>query len=681
MKLLHLYMLVLSVLASGPCGGLFSAAHAQILGGEGDLAELSLEELMHIPVYAASRYAQDMSDAPASVTIITGRDIKAYGYCTLAEVLSSVPGFYMSCDRSYEYAGMRGFSRPGDFNTRILLLIDGVRTNEVIYDSSGLGADFNIDVDLIDRIEIVRGPGSVVFGTNAFFAVINVITKTGRDFDGGKLSLSAASFDARKGSLSYGGPLKKRGEFLVSGSYGASDGQDFYFPEFDSPGTNRGISAGLDGEHFGNVYGKVRYGGWGLGLALMEREKYRPTAAYETIFGNDSDRDLDRRFMADVSYRRELGGGGEGSAHLTFQDYAYDGYYLFASGEEGDSSFSMLNMDRVRGQWWGGEVKLYGEIFAHNRVTAGAEYRDNFKIDQENFDVGTSAIYLDSRRSSRITSVYAQDEIRFTKRLILSVGARCDHAEIPEHIEPVREWNISPRTALILKPFSRTSLKLIYGEAFRNPNAFELYYNDGGNTTKSNPGLDPERIRTYEAVVTREISNELQGKLALYRYNISGLVSQRLDPSDGLLQYWNMGAVQANGLEVTIDGKAPGIIEGRLSYSYTDALYSASQARLGNSPRHVAKLNVMTPLFHKMRAAFETQYVGARLTLGGRTAKAYAVANLTITAKRLLGRFDISAGARNLFDTRYAYPVGEELIQDALEADGRTFRVKCTYVF
>jgi outer membrane receptor for ferrienterochelin and colicins len=679
-KLLHLYIFVLSALAAGPCGGLFSSTHAQTPGDKGDLAELSLEELMHIPVYAASRYAQDMSDAPASVTIITGHDIKAYGYRTLAEVLSGVPGFYMSYDRS-DYAGMRGFSRPGDFNTRILLLIDGVRTNEVIYDSSGLGADFNIDVDLIDRIEIVRGPGSIVFGTNAFFAVINVITKTGRDFDGGKLSVSAASFDARKGSLSYGGPMTKQGEFLVSGSYSASDGQDLYFPEFDSPETNRGIVTGLDGERFGNAYGKVRYGGWGLGFALMEREKHRPTAAYGTIFGNDRDRDLDRRFMADVSYRRELGGGGEASAHLTFQDYAYDGYYLFASGVDGDPLPSTLNIDRVRGQWLGGEVKFCGEIFAHNRVTAGAEYRDNFKIDQQNFDEGMSALYLDSRKSTRITGLYLQDEMRFTEGLSLNAGVRCDHTEIPEHAEPIHEWNISPRTALILKPFAGTSLKLIYGEAFRNPNAFELYYDDGGNTTKSNPGLTPERIRTYEAVVTQEISKELQGKLALYRCNTYDLISQRLDTSDGLLQYWNMGAVQANGFEATFIGKTPGIIEGRLSYSYTDARNSSSDARLSNSPRNMVKLNLLTPLAHKMKAAFETQYVGARLTLGGKTVKAYATANLNVTARRLLGRFDISAGVRNLFDTRYTYPVGEEFIQDALEADGRTFRIKCTYGF
>ncbi len=676
MKLYRLSLFALSALIAGSCGGLFFAAHAQSRSDGRDLADLSLEELMEIPVYAASRRSQDLSEAPASVTIVTGRDIEAYGYRNLAEVLASVPGFYTSYDRTYDYAGMRGFSRPGDFNTRILLLIDGVRTNEVIYDSSGLGTDFNIDVDLVDRIEVVRGPGSVLYGTNAFFAVINVITKTGRDFEGGRLSVSAAGFDTRKGSLSYGGALRERGEFVVSGSYSDSDGPNLYFPEFDSPETNHGIAIGRDGEHFGNLYGKIRYGEWGLALAFMDRDKSRPTASYGTVFGNDRDRDLDRRFTADLSYRRGFRGGGETDAHITFQDYAYDGYFLFAGEEDGDLSPAVPNIDRVRGKWWGGEVKLRGEILARNRVTVGSEFRDNFEIEQRNFDEGMSAVYLDSRKSTRIAGVYAQDEIRLTEDLILNAGARYDR------IEPLGEGNVSPRASLILKPFARTTFKLIYGQAFRCPNAFELYYSDGDLTTKGNPNLDSERIRTYEAVVDRKLSDELHGTLAAYRYEIRDLISQRVDPRDGLLQYWNVDAIAANGFEAAFIGKAPGVIEGRLNYSYTDARNSSSDARLSNSPRHTAKLNLMKPLLRqRIGAGFEAQYIGARLTLGGNTAKAYAVANLHVTAKDLLGGLDISAGVRNLFDRRYAYPVGGEFVQDALEADGRTFRVKCTYCF
>lgn len=682
MKLFRVCLFVLSALAAGPCSGLFFAAHAQSSGEKSDLADLSLDELMEIPVYAASRYAQDVSEAPASVSIITGSDIEAYGYRTLAEVLASVPGMYMSYDRSYDYAGMRGFSRPGDFNTRILVLIDGVRTNEVIYDSSGLGADFNIDVDLIDRIEIVRGPGSILYGTNAFFGVINVITKTGRDIDGGKLSVSAASFDTRKGSLTYGAPLREHGECIVSGSYCASGGPALYFPEFDSPETNHGIVTGRDGEHFGNVYGKVRYGGWGLDLALMDRDKSRATGSYGTVFGNDRDKDLDRRFTADGSYRRELGSGGEAAAHLTFQSYAYNGYYVYPPDEDDDPSPPTLNIDDVRGKWWGGDVTLSGEIIAHNRVTVGSEYRDNFQIEQKNFDEGMSAIYLDSRKRTRITGIYAQDEIRFTDGLILNAGVRSDHTEYPDHIEPVREWNISPRTALILKPFAGTSLKLIFGEAFRAPDAFELYYDDGSHTTKSNPNLTSERIRTYETVLTQKILDQLQGKLAIYRYEVHDLISQHLDSRDGLLQYWNSDAVRANGLEVTLLGKAPGIVEGRLNYSYTDARSSATDAWLSNSPRHMAKMNLMTPLLYRsVRVGFEVQHIGDRLTLSRKTARAYTVANLNVAATNVFGRFDISAGVRNLFDERYAYPVGEELVQDTIEADGRTFRVKCVYCF
>ncbi|MEE8399281.1 MAG: Plug domain-containing protein, partial [Desulfobacterales bacterium] len=123
-----------------------------------DLTELSLEELMDMSIYTASKYKQKISEAPASVTVVTRSEIIKYGYRTLADILGSVNGFYTTYDRGYHYLGVRGFSRPGDFNTRLLLLINGHRMNENIFDASFIGTEFLLDVDLIERVEIVRGP-------------------------------------------------------------------------------------------------------------------------------------------------------------------------------------------------------------------------------------------------------------------------------------------------------------------------------------------------------------------------------------------------------------------------------------------------------------------------------------------------------------------------------------------
>jgi iron complex outermembrane receptor protein len=149
---------------------------------KGDLGGLSLEDLAKMQVdsvYGASKFLQQASDAPASVTVVTAEEIQRYGYRTLADVLRSVRGFYVIYDRNYTYVSVRGFSRPGDYNARILFLLDGHRVNDNVYDGAYVGSEFPVDVDLIERIEIIRGPHSSAYGTGAFAAVINAITKRG----------------------------------------------------------------------------------------------------------------------------------------------------------------------------------------------------------------------------------------------------------------------------------------------------------------------------------------------------------------------------------------------------------------------------------------------------------------------------------------------------------------------
>ncbi len=142
-----------------------------------DLTAMSIEQLSDITVYTASKHSQNVSDAPSSVTVITAKEIQEYGYRTLAEVLEAVRGFYITSDRYNSYVGVRGFGRLGDWNSRILLLVDGHRINDNVLGQAFIGSEFPVDIDLIQRIEIVRGPSSSLYGAEAFFAVINVITR------------------------------------------------------------------------------------------------------------------------------------------------------------------------------------------------------------------------------------------------------------------------------------------------------------------------------------------------------------------------------------------------------------------------------------------------------------------------------------------------------------------------
>lgn len=191
----HLFLTVLSIFSFL---SLFSCLTPQSIYAQPDLPDLSSsipstsEEIMlfqEIPsVYGASKYEQKVTEAPSSISIVAAAIIKEYGYRTLPDVLRSLRGFFITNDRNYSYVGVRGFNRPGDYNIRILLLIDRHRVNDHHYNQALIGMEFVLDVDLIDRVEVVRGPSSSIYGINAFFAVVNVMTRRGRDLKGVEVS-------------------------------------------------------------------------------------------------------------------------------------------------------------------------------------------------------------------------------------------------------------------------------------------------------------------------------------------------------------------------------------------------------------------------------------------------------------------------------------------------------------
>ena len=160
------------------------------------LPELSLEELMRLDagrVFGASERLQPVTEAPASVSFITAEEIARYGYRTLAEILRGVRGMYVTNDRNFSYLGTRGFGNPGDYNSRVLLLVNGHRVNDNVVGQAEIGAEFGIDPALFERVEIIRGPASSLYGDSAFFAVVNVITKSGASLDGVSLAVDAGT--------------------------------------------------------------------------------------------------------------------------------------------------------------------------------------------------------------------------------------------------------------------------------------------------------------------------------------------------------------------------------------------------------------------------------------------------------------------------------------------------------
>ncbi|MDH5329279.1 MAG: Plug domain-containing protein, partial [Aquincola sp.] len=136
-----------------------SSAFAVAAQAATDLTALSLEQLLEVSVVGTSKYEQKRSEVAAAVSVITRGEIQTFGWRTLGAALASLPGIHTTYDRQYGYVGARGFGLPGDFNTRILITVNGNRLNDATYDGGPSGGAFPLDMDLIERIEFIPGPG------------------------------------------------------------------------------------------------------------------------------------------------------------------------------------------------------------------------------------------------------------------------------------------------------------------------------------------------------------------------------------------------------------------------------------------------------------------------------------------------------------------------------------------
>ncbi len=670
-------VIVLPVLAAdrSPCLRLTACAGALLLvlatpasaEEAADLTQLSIEELLSVEVYSASRFAQKTTEAPAAVSIVTAADIRNYGYRTLADILGSLRGLFVTSDRNYRYVGVRGFNRPGDYNSRILLLVDGIRVNDANYDTASIGNELFLDVDLIDRVEVVRGPGSSIYGSNAFFGVVNVISKRGRDYNGWEAAGSAASYGTGKGRLTYGRQLDNGAEILLSTSYSDSRGQNLYFPEFDSPDTNNGIARKRDHGSYQNFYGKLSYAGFTLTSAYSESTQGVPTASFGSVFNDPRTQTVDSQAVLDLAYAGKLGERLDLSGRVFYGGYFYDSVFPY------DAPPVTLNKDQAWAEWWGAEARLVGQFDRH-KLVFGAEYQDNFRQDMKNYDQAPYEVYLDEQHSSQRQAVYIQDDLPLGERLRLNAGLRYDHFSTVGGT-----WN--PRLALIYTPQPETAVKLLYGTAFRAPNAYEMYYSSASLGSKPSVGLEPEEVTSYEIVVEHQFQANFRVSASVYQNEISNLISQITD-TDGYNVFRNIGQFKANGAEFEVERAWADDTRLRASYAWQITRSQDTGTTLENSPRHLAKLNYSMPLFGEAwRAGMELQYTSARKTLAGAKAGSYAIANLTLLNRKLAEGLEVSASIYNLFDRHYADPGRPEHVEDLIGQDGRSFRLKAVYRF
>ncbi|NVN90708.1 MAG: TonB-dependent receptor [Desulfuromonadales bacterium] len=643
-----------------------------------ELTDLSLEELLQVKirtVTGSSRYEQESSEAPARVSIIDADTIRRFGYRTLADALQGETGINMTYDRNYDYVGYRGLSRPGDYNTRVLVLLDGIRLNDEVYHQAPVGADFPLDMDLVERIEIIRGPSNSLYGNNAFFLTVNVITVSA-----GRNGVNAASsVDTRArvtGRLT--AELDPKGadwSLLVSGTMFNAPGSDLYEKAYDTPTTNNGVSKGCDYESGGSFFVKAEKGDLTLLGGFVRRRKGIPTGAYDVTYNDRSNTSWDERSFADLSYQLGNGAGDSLKLRTYYNGYYYKERYAYPPSDDGqDQTF----YDYSRSAVWGAEIVADKILPFHNHLVAGIDYHYALLRDQRTSTASTG-VSLDLHSPQHSLGVFLQNEWRILPNLLLDLGGRYDFFSPSLH-------TFNTKAALIYKINDDLVAKYLFGKSFRAPNAYETDFRDATSNMVANPNLRQESMISHELVLEYYHGPGQRLSLTGFHYAIDDLISLVVE-SDGATHFKNVDKVESIGFEAEGEWNWEAW-SGKLGYSYQRAKDVQSGKRLSNSPDSLVKAKLSREFFNRrLTLSSELQYLSQLDTLTDAKGGDYVLVHLTAFARDLLFKnLDGTISVRNLFNKRYANPGSTEHVETShpvalIPQDGRTVTFKLSYRF
>jgi outer membrane receptor protein involved in Fe transport len=646
--------------------------------------KLDIELTRTEEVNAASRVSEAIEDAPSSVSVVTTAELRGMAYPTIAEAVRGVRGVYVSDDRSYATVGFRGLSPLGLYGNRVLVLLDGQPTNDDWIGSSYVGYDARTDLEDVARIEVVRGPGSVLYGTNAVSGVINLVTRDVSTKSSGEVSVGSQEYGLARARARANLRLSSDATVWTSVAAAMGSGRDFYFKEFAlEPGA--GNARDLDGFRSATVNGRFTWRAFTAQWFLNSRNKQLPTAQFRTRFGDPNLQQVDTRALLELRFEPAVSRSLQllSRAHLNY--YNFRGHYPYEPVEGG------VQVDTYNGSWVGFEQRAVFTPLPGVRLTAGAEAQLHWAVHQTSEN--NSGSRLDDKQPYQVLAGYALADLALSPAISLSGGARVDRYS-------TFGSSINPRLALIARPYAAGNLKLMAGKAFRAPSVYELSYNDGGATQVPSPGLRPESIYSVELEFSHRWSPTLTTTAAIFGNLARDLITQRgAGVPDDPLHYENSSAavwIVGGEVEARREWRQGWMVSASYSAQHARYLPGAALAqivgraddvalrRVPNAPEHLAAFRAAAPVFGRaLLASTRVAVEGPRFDRYDRVSDAEpqrstdpaAVWDLVLSGQEPRWKLQYALGLYNVFDWRYNLPLSREFAPRSIAQNGRTLLV------
>lgn len=611
-------------------------------------------------LYTATKRTTTLRKAPAIATIITAEEIRNMGARNLLDVLKIVPGLGISITEFNEYMiEVRGIRTA--LNEKILVMIDGHSLNRNFTGSALYNVADMLPMENVKQVEVVRGPGSALYGNSAFVATINIITRNAEEINGLEVKGGGGSFNSFKGNILGGKEIGE--ELTISGSldHYQTNGPNLVVEADTLTGTPFSLAPGRPDLKIKktDAFFKGTYGDLSLRGHYLTKRKNSYIGLASAL--TDSSWDRVQNYWGEAAYNLPLGQSLSTSFKVYHDHYEQDPFVkIFPNGFAGVFPEGMVGRPLVKNRTIGGELQTDWDITEDNHLIAGMSYEDMRQYDVKqlaNFDPLTGAPYpsiqevanwnKDARR--RILALYAQDEWQLLEQLNLTGGVRYDnYSDFGD--------TVNFRTGIVWNFLENADLKLLYGQAFRAPNFQELY-NINNSTVVGNPDLKPEKIKTYEAALAWRHSRYLAADINYFFSVIDDLISW--DTSTTPAVNANMGKWETEGVETGIHGAYGTEIEWRLTYSWQNPRDADTDQRLPYVPSNRASAGInYSPNMH-INLHGNLLWTGKRPrteTDSRPEMPSYTTADLAVTLKNFFKSLEVQATVRNLFDKRYKDP-------------------------